>query len=100
MRFVQTRDVSGVVSGTTVRIDVPIDSGSQQTIIATAHASGSEPRVSVRCSGTNRVISNDGRTGVSATQIFAVDPGFAAWIEAKVEGTSGSFALVLAVTTA
>lgn len=98
MSRVEVSDATGVGSGTTKRFDVPASDAGQQVIMATAWGGGDDVRISLTCSGTNRVMHADGRKGASVTQIFAVDPGFQAWVEAKVEGPGAAYDMVLRVT--
>ena len=95
MAKVFRKDVSNVASGTTVRIDLPESQAAGQTIVVTAWGGGERVRISLICSATNRIIVDDGLSGASATQIFAVDPGFTAWVEAKVDGTGGTYDMAL-----
>jgi hypothetical protein len=95
---VQVSDSTGVASGAVKRFNVPPSSTGQQVVIATAWGGGENVRISLTCSGTNRVMHADGMKGASVTQIFAVDPGFTAWVEARVEGPGAAYDMVLRVT--
>lgn len=95
---VQVWDSTGAGSGTSKRFELAASDSGQQVVIATAWAGGENVRISLTCSGTNRVMHADGKQGASVTQIFAVDAGFRPWVEAKVEGTGAAFDMVLRVT--
>ena len=97
MPFFQTRSTAGVVSGTKLRILIDQSQTARQNIVATAHASGEDVTIRLTCSGTNAIIADDGRANASATQVFAVDPGFTAWVECEVVGNGRSFDMHLSV---
>lgn len=95
---VQVGDATGVASGFSKRFELAASEAGQQVVVATAWGGGDNVRISLACSGTNRVMHADGRTGASLTQIFAVDAGFRPWVEARVEGPGASYDMVLRVT--
>ncbi len=97
---VQSQTLAAAPSGTTLRIEIAADQSGQRAIIATASATGDQPRIHIGCSGTNRLVAADGQSGCSASQIFAFDAGFAPWVEVTVEGPGRGYDLALSVTTA
>ena len=97
MSFFQTRSTTGVSSGTRLRIEIDQSQTTRQNIVVTGHAAGENVTVRLTCSGTNAVIADDGLANASATQVFAVDPGFTAWAECEVVGDGAAYDMHLSV---